>query len=178
MNGYIGYTTLFAGNFAPRNWAFCNGQLLSISQFTALFSLLGTNYGGNGTTNFALPNLQGRAVLGVGQGMSNYTLGESGGSELNALTTSQLPSHTHPLQITITPQTIGTTNSATPANATYASGTNNMYNFSANTNMQPYAGVLSMMSAGTDRPAAFSIVHPVLGLNYIICLNGQFPPHS
>jgi microcystin-dependent protein len=178
MNGVIGYTTLFAGTFAPNNWAFCNGQVLSISQYTALFSILGTTYGGNGTTNFSLPNLQGRAVVGVGQGISVYTLGESGGSETNILSTSQLPSHTHPLQITIAPLTSGTTNSSTPASAVYATGNNSLYNFSGNTPMQSFASILSMMSAGSNTPAPVPTLHPVLGLNYIICLNGQLPPRS
>ena len=84
-------------NFAPQGWAFCNGQLLSISQNTALFSLLGTTYGGNGTTNFALPDLRGRAAVDFGQGpgLSNYDLGQSTGSETVTLTVGQIPAHSH-----------------------------------------------------------------------------------
>ena len=95
---FIGQITLFAGNFAPRGWAFCNGQLLSIAQNTALFSILGTTYGGNGQTTFALPDLRGRVPVHAGQGpgLSNYDLGQQGGAESVTLTTAQMPAHTHP----------------------------------------------------------------------------------
>src|SRR5215213_5859350 len=94
---YIGEIRMFAGNFAPRGWALCNGQLLSISQNTALFSLLGTMYGGNGQTTFALPDLRGRVPLhfGQGPGLSNYVEGEVGGTETVTLTTGEMPSHNH-----------------------------------------------------------------------------------
>lgn len=94
---YIGEITLYPYNFAPRNWAFCNGQILSIAQNTALFSLLGTTYGGNGTVTFALPDLRGRAAISAGQGpgLSNRTLGETVGTETVTLTTANLPVHTH-----------------------------------------------------------------------------------
>src|ERR1041384_2808593 len=84
---YLASIALFAGNFAPRGWAFCQGQILSIAQNTALFSLLGTTYGGNGQTNFALPDLRGRVAIGSGQGLglTNYALGEQGGTEAYAL---------------------------------------------------------------------------------------------
>src|SRR5205809_5766020 len=91
MEGYIGEILMFAGKFAPRNWAFCNGQIMSIAQNTALFSILGTTYGGNGQTTFGLPNLQGRVAIHPGQspGTSNYILGESAGTEQVTLTTNQ-----------------------------------------------------------------------------------------
>jgi microcystin-dependent protein len=94
---FLAEIILFAGNFAPRGWAFCQGQILSIAQNTALFSLLGTTYGGNGTTTFALPDLRGRVPVGQGQGpgLSAYTLGEVSGSESRTLTVNQLASHTH-----------------------------------------------------------------------------------
>src|SRR3984893_4324338 len=94
---FLGQIMLVGFNFAPQGWAFCNGQLLSISQNTALFSLLGTTYGGNGTTNFALPDLRGRAAVGFGQGpgLSNYDLGQSTGSEMVTLTVGQMPAHNH-----------------------------------------------------------------------------------
>src|SRR5262245_2640068 len=116
MEGVMGYTTLFAGNFAPKNWAFCQGQLLSIATNTALFSILGTTYGGNGTTNFGLPDLRGRAVVGAGTGpgLSSYSLGEQGGSENGFMGATQLPIHAHPLQGTITPKSGATPTSATP----------------------------------------------------------------
>src|SRR3954466_14327922 len=97
---FIGQITLFAGNFAPRGWAFCNGQLLAISQNTALFSILGTTYGGNGQTTFGLPDLRGRAAMhwGQGNGLTNVVPGEMGGSETLTLLQTQLPQHTHTLQ--------------------------------------------------------------------------------
>jgi len=97
LNPFVGEILLFPFNFPPRGFAFCQGQLLPIAQNTALFSLLGTIYGGNGTTHFALPNLQGRIPVGFGQGsgLTNHDQGETGGSETIALTTAQMPLHTH-----------------------------------------------------------------------------------
>src|SRR5438270_8706269 len=94
---FLGEIRMFAGNFAPRGWAFCNGQLLSIAQNTALFSILGTTYGGDGQQTFALPNLQGRFAMhwGNGQGMSQRTLGEMSGSESVTILQAQMPAHTH-----------------------------------------------------------------------------------
>src|SRR5579872_2904742 len=96
---FIGAIVLFCGNFAPAGWALCNGQLLSISQWTALFSILGTTYGGNGTTNFALPDLRGRVPIhpGQGPGLSPYTLGQTGGVETVSLSINNLPAHSHAL---------------------------------------------------------------------------------
>src|SRR6476620_8139642 len=104
MEGYIAESRLFAGNFAPRGWAFCQGQLLSISQNTALFSILGTTYGGNGQTTFGLPDLRGRVPIhsggSQGPGLSPYDLGEMGGTETNTLTINQMPAHNHTVQFT------------------------------------------------------------------------------
>lgn len=97
---FVGEIRMFAGNFAPRGWALCDGQLLAVSQNDALFSLLGTTYGGDGRTTFALPNLRGRVPVhkGQGSGLSNYALGARGGAESVTLTANQLPSHNHTLQ--------------------------------------------------------------------------------
>src|SRR5262245_60083892 len=99
---FVAEIRLFAGNFAPRGWAFCNGQLLPISQNTALFSLLGTNYGGDGRSSFALPDLQGRVPLhaGNGPGLSSRHLGEAGGDDTITLTDAQMPAHSHSLRLT------------------------------------------------------------------------------
>src|SRR5690242_20983611 len=99
MEGTIAEIRMFAGNFAPRNWAFCASQILSIAQNTALFSLLGTTYGGNGQTTFALPDFRGRTPVGWGQGpgLSNYDLGQVGGTETSTLTVQTMPAHTHTL---------------------------------------------------------------------------------
>src|SRR5204862_4938184 len=98
----IGEIRMFAGNFAPKNWALCNGQLLAISSNTALFSILGTYYGGNGTSTFALPNLQGRTPLGVGQGpgLTQRDLGELGGVEQSSILITEMPGHTHTVGLT------------------------------------------------------------------------------
>ena len=104
MDEYLGMIKIFAGNFAPRGWAFCSGQILSIHQNTALFSLLGTTYGGNGQTTFALPDLRGRAPIAFGQGpdLSSYALGETGGVEKVTLLTTEIPAHTHALNVSNT----------------------------------------------------------------------------
>src|SRR5581483_11990107 len=123
MDGYIGEIRLFAPNFAPQNWLFCQGQLLAISQNQALFSILGTYYGGNGTSNFALPNLAGRAAVGVGvgPGLSSYVQGEITGSATKTLTIAQMPAHNHTLTGTITqPVTSQAATLQTPANAYFA----------------------------------------------------------
>jgi len=99
MTPYVGEIRMFAGNFAPSGWFFCDGSILSISEYEVLFTLLGTTYGGNGTTTFALPDLRGRIPVGVGQGqgLSNYNLGQIAGSETVTLTAANLPSHGHSL---------------------------------------------------------------------------------
>jgi microcystin-dependent protein len=108
MDGFIGEIRMFGGNFAPRFWAFCDGQLISVAENSALFSILGTTYGGDGRTTFALPDLRGRVPVGPGQGpgLSHYQIGSRGGSESASLTVDQLPPHTHQLpDDNITPAT-------------------------------------------------------------------------
>src|ERR1044071_43079 len=133
MDGVIGYTTLFAGNFAPFGWAFCQGQIIAIASNTALFSILGTTYGGNGVTTFALPDLQGRMVVGAGQGpgLPSYDVGQVGGAMSNTMTGQNLAAHTHPAMLT--PGAGANPNSASPGNAVYATGTDTLYNFSQST---------------------------------------------
>ena len=97
MDGYIAEIKLFAGNFAPRNWAFCNGQILQIAENQSLYSLIGITYGGDGRVTFALPDLRGRVPISAGQGpgLSNYALGQAGGEERHTLNTNEMPGHTH-----------------------------------------------------------------------------------
>ena len=180
MEEYIGIVKLFAGNFAPRGWAFCNGQLLSIAQNTALFSILGTTYGGDGRTTFALPNLNGRVPVGTGQSTagSNYTLGEMAGQENVTLTQTQIPQHTHSLQANAG---VGSVNTA--ANNFPAGGQvqiergspvipTNSFATSGGTQMNPQAiGV-----AGGSQP--HSNMQPFLAMNYIICMMGIYPPRD
>lgn len=178
MEGVIGYTTLFAGNFAPKSWALCQGQLLAISSNTALFSILGTVYGGNGTTTFGLPDLRGRAVVGAGQGpgLSSYSLGQTGGAENVSLGQTQMAQHVHPIQVTMTPQASTTVSNSSPANGVYGQGTENLYSSSADSMMKPFQGTLTTGITGSSLP--FSIVRPVLGLNYIICMQGVYPARN
>lgn len=180
MEEYIGIVKLFAGNFAPRGWAFCNGQLLSIAQNTALFSILGTTYGGDGRTTFALPNLNGRVPVGTGQSTagSNYTLGEMAGQENVTLTQTQIPQHTHSLQANAGVGSVNTAENNFPAGGqvqiergspVYPT---NSFATSGGTQMNPQAiGV-----AGGSQP--HSNMQPFLAMNYIICMMGIYPPRD
>jgi microcystin-dependent protein len=166
---FIGTIMIFAGNFEPAGWAFCNGQILPIQQNAALFSILGTTYGGNGTTNFALPNLQGRAPIHFGQGvgLSLYQLGETLGAEQVALTIPQIPSHSHLVTVNAGAATTDQVSNAFLAN----SGT-----------AKPYAPtVTSAATLNTQvvQPAGANLPHenrqPLIAMNYIIALTGLFP---
>ena len=172
---FVGEIRLFAGNFAPTGWALCNGQLLPIAQNTALFSLLGTNYGGDGRTTFALPNLQGAAPLmaGQGPGLSGRSLGEVGGEAAVTLTTAEMALHTHAASATASPG-----NAPDPANAVWgvaavARGTA-MYAASPGTGPQMSPQALGI--AGSSQP--HNNLPPYLALTFIICLQGIYPPRS
>jgi microcystin-dependent protein len=163
---FLGSIVLFAGNFAPRGWAFCDGQLLPIAQNQALFSLLGTTYGGNGQTTFALPDLRGRAPVheGQGPGLQNYALGESAGEETVTLSAAQLPPHTHSQPATNGQQTTNRPNNALPARGgVYA-------NESDGSALHPTSSVGSGQPHD-NRP-------PYLTLNYIISLDGIYPSRN
>ena len=174
MGQYVGEIRMFGGNFAPNGWAFCDGQLVPLSQNTALFSLLGTNYGGDiKKNNFALPDLKGRAPMfyGQGSGLSNRELGEKGGSETVTLTSQEMPSHNHNFK-------------ATGEAGTQASPSNNA---PANSNSRPYSpgpklSGLAQMDASAIFPAGNSLPHnnmmPYLTVNFIIALQGVFPPRG
>jgi microcystin-dependent protein len=170
---YVGEIRIFAGNFAPSGWAFCNGQILNISQNTALFSLLGTTYGGNGQTTFALPNLQGRVVNGPGQGpgLSPVALGQLRGSDNVTLTAQNLPSHRHAINVSTA---LGTTNVPVGAILADTKAFDNEYN---NTVTTPTESMRTdaLSPSGGSQPV--STVQPVLVLNYIIALQGIYPPH-
>jgi microcystin-dependent protein len=172
LEPYIGEISMFAGNFEPRGWAFCDGRLLSIAQNTALFAILGTTYGGNGQTTFALPDLRGCVPMhpGQGPGLSPRTLGERGGSETVTLTSSQMPAHIHGVNAV----SGGGNNTAPTSNVWAASSSrDNQYsNASPNTTMNPAAiGV-----AGGSQP--HDNVQPFQCINFIIALEGIFPPRN
>lgn len=178
MEGTIGYTTLFAGNFAPKSWAFCNGQLLPISRYTAVFSILGTMYGGDGRTTFALPDLRGRAVVGAGQGpgLSNYDIGQQGGIESTTLGVDQMPVHAHSVTATVTPKAATTASSTSPQNNVFGTGTDTLYTSAADATFGAYNSALTTSPIGNNLP--LSTLHPILCLNYVICLEGIFPARN
>ena len=182
-NPFVAEIRIFAGNFAPSGWAFCNGQILPISQNTALFSLLGTNYGGDGKSNFALPNLQGCAPMywGQGPGLSQRDLGESGGEQYVTLLQSEMPSHNHTLSATTTTGTTATSTNNQLALAMAGGGKQgggsavNYYSSNANqatTALAPTALAL----AGGSQP--HNNLQPYLTLNYCIALQGVYPPRT
>ena len=162
---YLAQISIFAGNFAPRGWAFCNGQILSIAQNSALFSLLGTTYGGNGQTTFALPDLRGRVPIHAGQGpgLSPYNLGQVSGAETTTLLATNLPAHNHGISASSGAQTTNR-----PNNGYLAAG--NRYATSPNATMAPTA------TTGAGQP--FNNVQPYLTLNFIIAIEGIFPSRN
>jgi microcystin-dependent protein len=171
MDPFVAEIRIFPFNFAPKGWAFCDGQLLPLSQNTALFSLLGTTYGGDGKSNFALPNLQGCAPMhpGQGTGLSLHDLGEEGGTETVTLPQSEMPAHTHLWQGNKATNLEG--NRSEPGgNIWAASAMEKRYSATPNTVMGPTATAL----AGGDQP--HNNMQPYLTLNFCIALQGVYPP--
>jgi microcystin-dependent protein len=176
-NPFVAEIRIFPFNFAPQGWAFCNGQLMAISQNTALFSLLGTTYGGDGKSNFGLPNLQGCAPMNPGQGpgLSLHDLGETGGSDTVTLLQTEMPNHTHTINCVDGPRVGGQTGQpggailvktgGTPANAYTSGGTQNQT--MAQNMVSPTAGNL-----------AHNNLMPYLTLNFCIALQGIYPPRN
>jgi len=169
---FVAEIRIFAGNFAPRGWAFCDGQLLPVSQNTALFSLIGTTYGGDGRTTTALPNLQGRAPMhpGRGPGLTSRRLGQRGGTERVTLTEAQMPNHTHSLQASTRPGEENDPNNqywARTLNFQYAPGS---------------AGATATMAdaalPSTGGSQAHNNMQPFLTMNFIIALVGLYPSRS
>ena len=168
---FIAEIRIFAGNFAPRGWAFCNGQLLPIAQNTALFAIVGTTYGGDGRTTLGLPDLRGRAPMhpGRGPGLTSRRLGERGGVENVTLNLSQLPNHNHRIQATNALATTGAPNNATLAN------TNGTLRYGDPTDPESLASEV-IASAGGNQ--AHENMQPWLALNFIIALQGLFPSRN
>lgn len=166
---FLGEVRAYGFNFAPRGWAMCMGQILSISQNTALFSLLGVNFGGNGQTTFGLPDLQSRVPIGAGQGpgLSDRVLGERGGTENVTLTTAQLPPHSHGVRASSTAGTGNEIDGQLPAVAARP-----VYG----------SGAVVQMGDGSVRPAGGNLPHPnvmpSLVVNYCIALQGIYPQRS
>lgn len=177
MEGTIGEIRMFAGTFAPRTWAFCSGQLISISTNTALFSILGTTYGGNGQTTFALPDFRGRTAVGTGTGpgLSDIQLGQTGGTPTVTLLTTNMPAHNHTVGGSLTMGSKnGAGNSISPTgNYPAQVAGSNLYSTTQDAQMAPLNGTLTVGVTGGSQP--FGIMPPYLGMNYIICLFGIFP---
>ena len=161
---------MFAGNFAPRNWAFCDGQLLQIAQNTALFSLVGTIYGGDGRTTFGLPNLQGRAVMhpGNGPGLTTRTLGQSGGSTTTTLSDAQIPSHTHTLK-----GVDADAQSSNPAGKRLATSNEDTYDDAGSPNV-----FMASKATGGGSGVPHNNLQPYLAIYFIIALVGLYPSRS
>jgi microcystin-dependent protein len=175
---FLGQIILVPYNFAPQGWAFCEGQLLPIAQNTALFSLLGTYYGGNGTSNFQLPNLQGNIAVGQGQGpgLSPYDIGQTGGATSVTLNTSHLPAHTHTIPASITPGHI-TVPGSVYALGSGARGSVPVYAAPATEATSPATMSGNVCAvAGGGQP--HNNLMPYLVLNYIIALVGIYPSRS
>ncbi|MCG4454787.1 tail fiber protein [Pseudomonas sp. MMS21-TM103] len=179
MEVFIGTIQPFAFNFAPRNWALCNGQIMSIPQNSAMFALLGTIYGGDGRSTFGLPNLQGRMPIGMGQGtgLPDYSIGKASGSPSRALTSNQMPAHTHAVQVQV---------GGVPSNPAVTPSESNQY-LAASSPGGPVAAAIwsDALStpvnmggaqaglAGGNQP--MDIMNPYLALNFSIAILGLFP---
>ena len=176
---FLGEIRIFGFNFPPRGWVLCQGQTLSISQNAALFSLLGTTYGGNGQTTFQLPDLQARVILSSGQGpgLSNYTLGEKLGSASVALTTQQMPLHNHPVNCSNLPGSLTGNPLGNPANQVWAADAGGVTQEYA-----PPSATLQAMDPRAIGNAGSGLAHenqtPYLVINYSIALQGIFPSRN
>jgi microcystin-dependent protein len=189
QDGFLGEVKMFAGNFAPRGWALCEGQVLAISQNTALFSLLGSTYGGDGRTTYALPDLRSRVPVGTGNGpgLLNYRLGQQGGAENNTLTVNQLPSHTHLATGTVTPN--ASTEKATsddptgkyPSAAVYPISRAELkpvLTYGDTTNAKMGSNPVNVTVSNTGGNQAINNIQPYLSINYIICIDGTYPSRN
>ncbi len=171
MDPFVAEIRIFPFNFAPAGWAFCDGQILPLSQNTALFSLLGTTYGGDGRSNFALPNMQGNAPMhpGQGPGLSLHDLGETGGSETVTLLESEIPSHSHGLQ-------------ASKADGVDTNAGNELLAKGIGIGAYAVPGAVTQLSSQAIAPAGADQPHnnmqPYLTLNFCIALQGVYPPRT
>lgn len=178
MDAYLGSITLFAFDWAPLYYSSCNGAILPINQNTALFSLLGTYFGGNGVQTFALPNLSGRVPVGVGAiqgGQTDWTIGQFGGTEYTTLTQNQLPSHTHTAVVNVKS---GLADAASPVSHYLAVGHSGqtsveIYGAAADTDKTLASDAVTVGSTGNSQP--IYSYQPSLGIGYAICMQGIFP---
>lgn len=193
QDGMMGEIKMFGGNFAPRGWAFCEGQLLAISSNTALFSILGTTFGGDGRTTFGLPDMRGRAAIGAGRGpgLSDYRDGNKGGSETKALTILHMPSHSHTITSIESNQNVLLSEDEgvrsvpvagdVPAAAKFGNGLGatpvKSYGPPTNTvNGQSITSTIQALPNGGNIP--IDVIQPYISVRYIICIMGIYPSRS
>ena len=184
MEPFLAEIIMFAGNFAPRGWAFCEGQLLPINQNQALFSLLGTIYGGDGRTTFALPDLRGRVALqpGTGPGLSTHNLGAKQGAESHSLTVANLPAHNHAGSVHVSSAN-ATASVPAAGNSIAAPGTGSGRNFTPTEGFNAVApdvalGNTSVSTVNVGSSTPVTNMQPSLGINFIIALQGTFPSRN
>ena len=173
MDPFIGQIMAVGFGFAPRGWSTCEGQLLNISSFTALFSLLGTTFGGDGRTSFGLPDLRGRSIVGqgTGPGLSTIRWGERGGSETTTLVANNLPQHSHPVAVPVS----GAAGEEDAANGQYIAGNSGAFNEDATSGQN-----LASFNSGNNATGntSFNNRSPYLGMYYVIALQGIFPSRN
>lgn len=178
MESYLGTVWAFGFGFTPVGWMQCNGQLVNISDYDALYSLLGTTFGGDGQTTFGLPDLRGRIPIGAGQGpgLANYALGQLAGSESVTLTSANLPPHSHAVTSATIP-VADTADAASPANAYFApadASVGDAYIDSSAQGNAVVAGTMTAQPTGGNQP--IQIISPYQVVNYCICVEGIYPP--
>ncbi len=179
MEGTIGTIMMFAGNFAPRNWAYCAGQLVSIASNTALFSILGTTYGGDGRVTFGLPDLQGRVVVGAGQGpgLSNYDLGQAENAETATMSQAQMAAHTHTAGAVSIPLSNSAATGTDPNGNILATPVADTYATPGTAPAVNYGGFSSTVAPqGGSQP--FSIMQPYECISFVICQQGVYPARN
>ncbi len=173
MDGYIGEIRMFGGSFPPVSWAFCEGQLLAVSSNTALFSILGTTYGGDGRTTFGLPDCRGRLTVhpGTGPGLSNYNLGQKTGVNTVVLNSTNLPQHTHNVSLNASSEEGEDT---TPVGNVLGKAESEMYKTTSDATMN--ANSITVTNRGGNQPILN--IQPIIAMQYIICLVGIYPSRS
>ncbi len=181
MNPFLGQILMFGGNFAPRGWALCDGQILPIAQNQALFSILGTTYGGDGRTTFALPDLRGRLPVhaGKGNGLTDRRLGSKDGTETNRITVAQMASHNHSVSVDVKMKALADAGTTDDPSGTYPASNDQgdfSYSPTADSDMGALNVTASMLNNGGGQPV--NNMMPYQCVNYIIALQGTFPSRN
>lgn len=178
MEGTMAEVRLFAGNFAPRGWHFCDGSQISIAEYDALYALIGTTYGGDGVQTFNLPDLRGRIPVGTAQGGGfSVLLGQIGGSESVTMSTAQMPGHNHLGTAAIAPPVFSGAGTTGTPTGTILAGLTGAYSTAAgDTSLKAETSTVTLALTGQGAP--FSIMQPYLSTNYIICMEGVFPSRN